>query len=128
MAIVGPVFVESVEVAGGSAQRPWVMSATSCRYDRAIRPRIATALTRRWLAVASEVLPLVKRFYLGGAKGTRTPDPHTASVVRYQLRHSPKMSCQSKLHHRQDGFKVAGEGIAASAWRNRISESIALSA
>lgn len=26
----------------------------------------------------------------GGAKGTRTPDPHTASVVRYQLRHSPE--------------------------------------
>ncbi len=26
----------------------------------------------------------------GGAKGTRTPDPHTASVVRYQLRHSPR--------------------------------------
>jgi integrase len=25
----------------------------------------------------------------GGAKGIRTPDPHTASVVRYQLRHSP---------------------------------------
>ena len=25
-----------------------------------------------------------------GAEGTRTPDPHTASVVRYQLRHSPK--------------------------------------
>ena len=25
----------------------------------------------------------------GGAEGTRTPDPHTASVVRYQLRHSP---------------------------------------
>ncbi len=25
-----------------------------------------------------------------GAKGTRTPDPHTASVVRYQLRHSPE--------------------------------------
>src|SRR4051794_17060671 len=24
-----------------------------------------------------------------GAEGTRTPDPHTASVVRYQLRHSP---------------------------------------
>ena len=29
---------------------------------------------------------------MGGAEGTRTPDPHTASVVRYQLRHSPK-SC-----------------------------------
>lgn len=27
-----------------------------------------------------------------GAKGTRTPDPHTASVVRYQLRHSPRFS------------------------------------
>jgi len=27
----------------------------------------------------------------GGAEGTRTPDPHTASVVRYQLRHSPRM-------------------------------------
>ncbi|GIE95815.1 hypothetical protein Ari01nite_32800 [Paractinoplanes rishiriensis] len=26
---------------------------------------------------------------VGGAEGTRTPDPHTASVVRYQLRHSP---------------------------------------
>jgi hypothetical protein len=28
--------------------------------------------------------------FSGGAKGTRTPDPHTASVVRYQLRHSPR--------------------------------------
>ena len=27
---------------------------------------------------------------MSGAEGTRTPDPHTASVVRYQLRHSPK--------------------------------------
>jgi hypothetical protein len=27
----------------------------------------------------------------GGAEGTRTPDPHTASVVRYQLRHGPQM-------------------------------------
>ena len=28
----------------------------------------------------------------GGAEGTRTPDPHTASVVRYQLRHSPEVA------------------------------------
>lgn len=28
-------------------------------------------------------------FFKRGAKGIRTPDPHTASVVRYQLRHSP---------------------------------------
>jgi addiction module HigA family antidote len=49
----------------------------------------------------------------GGAKGTRTPDPHTASVVRYQLRHSP-MWCQSKLHHAQLAFKAAGRGDGAS--------------
>ena len=35
----------------------------------------------------------------GGAKGIRTPDPHTASVVRYQLRHSPLKLCSPKLHH-----------------------------
>jgi hypothetical protein len=44
-----------------------------------------------------------------GAKGTRTPDPHTASVVRYQLRHSPEKLCPSKLHHCQEAFKVAGQ-------------------
>src|SRR4051794_10536997 len=31
----------------------------------------------------------------GGAEGTRTPDPHTASVVRYQLRHSPLVPTRS---------------------------------
>jgi hypothetical protein len=30
-------------------------------------------------------------FFINGAKGTRTPDPHTASVMRSQLRHSPPM-------------------------------------
>ena len=34
-------------------------------------------------------------FLNGGAKGTRTPDPHTASVVRYQLRHSPVFFCSA---------------------------------
>jgi hypothetical protein len=28
---------------------------------------------------------------LGGAEGTRTPDPLHAMQVRYQLRHSPKL-------------------------------------
>jgi hypothetical protein len=28
---------------------------------------------------------------LGGAEGTRTPDPLVANEVRYQLRHSPLM-------------------------------------
>jgi hypothetical protein len=32
---------------------------------------------------------LTRAFVAGGAEGTRTPDPHTASVVRYQLRHGP---------------------------------------
>src|SRR3954447_8731209 len=32
---------------------------------------------------------------LGGAEGTRTPDPHTASVVRYQLRHSPLLASET---------------------------------
>ena len=27
--------------------------------------------------------------YIGGAEGTRTPDPLVANEVRYQLRHSP---------------------------------------
>ena len=56
--------------------------------------------------------------FFGGAKGgasrTRTDDPHTASVVCYQLRHSPKKLCPSKLHHCQEAFKVAGEGFARS--------------
>ena len=39
----------------------------------------------------------------GGAKGIRTPDPHTASVVRYQLRHSPVcISLRSPLGDRPD--------------------------
>ena len=28
--------------------------------------------------------------FFGGAKGIRTPAPHTASVVRYQLRYNPE--------------------------------------
>jgi hypothetical protein len=34
---------------------------------------------------------------LGGAEGTRTPDPLVANEVRYQLRHSPGWS----IHTRQ---------------------------
>lgn len=56
-------------------------------------------------------------FYLRGAKGTRTPDPHTASVVRYQLRHSPVLKlpgthenllrrARRKLHHFQEGQQI----------------------
>jgi hypothetical protein len=39
---------------------------------------------------ASATLKALNCGLSGGAKGIRTPDPHTASVVRYQLRHSPK--------------------------------------
>ena len=42
------------------------------------------------LRLTSKPAPtLVRTGFQRGAKGTRTPDPHTASVVRYQLRHSP---------------------------------------
>ena len=34
-------------------------------------------------------------FSTGGANGTRTRDPHTASVVRYQLRHSPRINIEA---------------------------------
>ena len=43
------------------------------------RTRRGPLTVRRWSEALSH----------GGAEGTRTPDPHTASVVRYQLRHSP---------------------------------------
>ena len=49
----------------------------------------------------------------GGAEGTRTPDPHTASVVRYQLRHSPELLrapahavARTKLHHRSQQQQI----------------------
>ena len=48
----------------------------------------------------------------GGAKGIRTPDPHTASVVRYQLRHSPR--CISKLHQRRSGPKTSLAGATCA--------------
>ena len=47
----------------------------------------------------AQISPLKSASCRSGAKGTRTPDPHTASVVRYQLRHSPVKLCSSKLHH-----------------------------
>jgi hypothetical protein len=54
--------------------------------------------------------------FSSGAKGTRTPDPHTASVVRYQLRHSPEKLCPSKLHHCEHAFKVAGQTPYPMTW------------
>src|ERR1700712_6098992 len=58
----------------------------------------------------------------GGAEGTRTPDPHTASVVRYQLRHSPLrpgLVCPSRGEryrpsgaNRRRGGDAAGAGVA----------------
>src|SRR6266516_5743470 len=44
--------------------------------------------------------------FRGGAEGTRTPDPHTASVVRYQLRHSPGSTC----HRTWWGAVACGRG------------------
>jgi hypothetical protein len=55
--------------------------------DRTTSRQLATkvAATR----FADEELSASSPLEMGGAEGTRTPDPHTASVVRYQLRHSP---------------------------------------
>ncbi len=60
----------------------------------------------------------------GGAEGTRTPDPHTASVVRYQLRHSPvptRLVCPSRgelymaCGRRLRGARVRGASRRAAA-------------
>lgn len=47
-------------------------------------------------------------FSFCGAKGTRTPDPHTASVVRYQLRHSPVLHSRITLRLLERSYTIAG--------------------
>src|SRR5687768_5555742 len=47
--------------------------------------------------------------HTGGAEGTRTPHPHTASVVRYQLRHSPVADPMSPPGRRQR-YRAAAAG------------------
>ena len=49
---------------------------------------------------------------MGGAEGTRTPDPHTASVVRYQLRHSPLVRL-SMVHAGEDQLAREVDGVGA---------------
>ena len=50
-----------------------------------------------------------------GAKGIRTPDPHTASVVRYQLRHSPLSRARRRYTNQYFGFKTAAHGSSPAA-------------
>ncbi len=88
------------EIAPGKV-RASTMSNYRRDFDRHIRPalgrikldalRLATRLAISGSLNQTGRLPrsvnaLVSR---GGAEGIRTPDPHTASVVRYQLRHGP---------------------------------------
>src|SRR3954449_5646098 len=63
------------------------------------------------------VLPMEERpGHRGGAEGTRTPDPHTASVVRYQLRHSP-LPARSGVS--EPGATVQGWAVVpAQGWRH----------
>ena len=51
-----------------------------------------------------------------GAEGTRTPDPHTASVMRYQLRHSPNATERYTPVNarRQGGAALPGQPSAAA--------------
>jgi integrase len=50
---------------------------------------------------------------MSGAEGTRTPDPHTASVVRYQLRHSPKLPEKVIKHPGTDLIELRPDRPAA---------------
>src|SRR3954453_9781993 len=54
---------------------------------------------------------------VGGAEGTRTPDPLHAMEVRYQLRHSPAAPAEARatrgiLANRRDGCEI-GWGVPA---------------
>ena len=85
----------------------WMQGLCPCGAAQLRQPR-SKAVVRRIKSgplPAKNPKPFDFGFLPGGAKGTRTPDPHTASVVRYQLRHSPR--CQSKLHHRHRRPKTA---------------------
>src|SRR3954464_13213901 len=50
----------------------------------------------------------------GGAEGTRTPDPHTASVVRYQLRHSP---LPTRSGPSEPWTTIQGRGPGPGRWK-----------
>ena len=65
-----------------AAWGPWVAAA---KVTPAPRCSDAAYLRR----VSLDLLGL-----LGGAEGTRTPDPLDANEVRYQLRHSPGWWCR----------------------------------
>lgn len=75
-------------------------------------PRTGDGQTINALIVSFDDQGVYLRF-LGGAEGTRTPDPHTASVVRYQLRHGPQrpvpLGTRAIVHTRgQTGIIEAG--------------------
>src|SRR3989440_8201939 len=75
-----------------------------------MRPRRAVSTTgsERPDFAAMPATRALTKIHSGGAEGTRTPDPHTASVVRYQLRHSP--ACRAWLPYR---LHIRARGLAA---------------
>src|ERR671930_598167 len=74
--------------------------AQPCHYT--IR-RSSKALTRALVMVQS-----------CGADGTRTRDPHTASVVRYQLRYSPEAITGGLPVPRRCAWKTVHDGPAVN--------------
>ena len=61
---------------------------TATKRHRALRRIEHLAAQQKYLALGKS-RGKVRKLGFGGANGIRTRDPHTASVVRYQLRHSP---------------------------------------
>ncbi len=82
------------------------------REVRMVVTRISVPLGTSWPEQQKIPGPLTWDYC--GAKGIRTPDPHTASVVRYQLRHSPMFSsaCPHEVTPRRRALKISALGTA----------------
>jgi hypothetical protein len=98
--------------AHAAACRPWPDGAGAVGLSGTGLAAVATTLAP---STSQAALPRGERpAQRGGAEGTRTPDPHTASVVRYQLRHSPLVPARSGVSEPsttiQSGWRPLGRG------------------
>jgi hypothetical protein len=84
----------------------WVLNSTIIA-----RPAFAYPIT--WAEKAG-----LTCYSLGGAEGTRTPDPLHAMQMRYQLRHSPS-GCGAQLREAVQATLTAYDFLALLAKRAR---------